>query len=243
MRNNYAFLAHENSLLSLSAPTQVNACQFDNGGSVRPPLVSWVIEHDVFNEAIHQSPVMTILYIHGGSRKAIDMKLVSQQLSVAEDIQRHTQRPREPDYGCFYYEFDRHDSRRCSIKAMITSYVCTYAGHFWADEDDALEWFAQYMGRFNCWSLKDLLNVFLRVQQSNGMRARPVILGQIDQCDEKERLLFLQEMIKLQNRSEQRFQLIITTTRPEGFICEMLPPDSIISLDDCSLLLDEFLCV
>lgn len=183
------------------------------------------------------------VYVHGGSREAIDMKLLSHQLSIGYDIIRESQFPRSPDYSCFYYEFDRHDSRRCSIKAMIISFVCTYAGRLRAGHDDVLEWFAQYMRRNNCWSLKDLLNVFLRVQRTGAMKTMPIILGQIDQCDEKERSVFLQAMIKLQDRTEERFQLLITTTRPEGSIFEILPPDSTISLDACPLPLDEFLYV
>lgn len=181
------------------------------------------------------------MYIHGGSRQAVDMKFLSQQLSIGYDVVRNDQRAKAPGYGCFYYEFDRHDSRRSSIKAMIVSFVCTYAGRFWANADDVLEWFPKYMGRFNCWSLKDLLHVFLRVQQIDGMKCMPIILGQFDQCDEEERLIFLQAMIKRQERTELRLQLLITTARPEGFISGMMPPDSIISLDECPLSLDDFL--
>lgn len=176
------------------------------------------------------------VYLHGGSSRYqdIDMRTVSRQLYVAYDLVKSEGRRTSPCYGCFYFEFDQHDSRRAGIKSMIVSFICTYECRLW-----------QYGRRsharsIDTWSLKHMISVFLEVQQTYIMRDITIILGRVDQCDEKERSIFLEALLERQNANDFHFNLLVTTTRPEESLCGILQPDSIISLDDCSLSLSDY---
>lgn len=201
------------------------------------------MEHDLFLRTIQRHNGPKTIYIHAGSqgRQLIDIKLVSQQLWVAFEKTRASQKEASPASGCFYFEFDRHDSRRGGIKAMITSFICTCACRFWKDGDEVLTWSGQYLKTFKCWSLKDLITLFLRVQQSEGMKKQTIILGQLDQCDQEERLIFLKAVLRQQSRADFLFHILITTSIPDDLICDILPPDSVINLADCPLSREEHL--
>lgn len=206
--------------------------------------MSWIIEHDVFERAIYLKESPKIVYLHAGQRhQVIDMKSVSQQLYIAYDLVKKDAGASDPYLGCFYFEFDQLDSKRRGIRAMIVSYLCTYVCRFWNDGAELSAYSAAYLRNFKSWSLKDLMILFLRVQQSPGMSDMTVILGQIDQCDEEERSIFLQTILRWQDWNEVYFNFLITTTEPEDSITEILPPDGVISLDDCPVSLDEYLCV
>lgn len=203
------------------------------------------MEHDVFFEkGEHQNLGPKTVYIHGGRQgNVIDIKLASQQLCFAYDSRKKNQNPAVPCYGCFYFEFDRHDSRRDGIKAMITSFLCTFACRFWTGEPNIMGWSSQHLSRFSCWSLKDLIVVFLHVRETYDVKNLTIILAQIDHCDEQERTIFLEALLGKQSISDITSHFIMTTSRPDDFICEILPPNSIISLDECPLLLEKYLCV
>lgn len=171
------------------------------------------------------------------------MKRVSQQLYVAYDLVKKGENDRAPYFGCFYFEFDQHDSRRSGIRAMIISFLCTYSFRFGNDGDQMTEFTEAYLKDFKCWSLKDLITIFLRVRISNGTKDMTIVLGQIDQCDEEERSIFLQAVLRRQKWNDRYFNLIITTTRQEESIEGILPPDSVISLEECPLSLEAYLSV
>lgn len=204
--------------------------------------MTWIIEHDLFDRTIHRRSGPKTVYIHAGHKhQVIDMKSVSQQLYVAYDLIKKEENDRAPYFGCFYFEFDQHDSRRGGIRAMIISFLCTYSFRFWSDGDKGTEFTEAYLKEFKCWSLRDLITVFLRVQKTNGMKDMTIVLGQIDQCDEEERTIFLQYILRRQKSNDIYFNLIITTNRPEESIEQILPPDSIISLEECPLSLNAYL--
>lgn len=100
-----------------------------------------------------------------------------------------------------------------------------------------------YLKDFKCWSLRDLITIFLRVRISNGTKDMTIVLGQIDQCDEEERSMFLQAVLRRQKWNDRYFNLIITTTRQEKSIEGILPPNSVISLEECPLSLEAYLSV
>lgn len=206
--------------------------------------MSWILENDVFTNT---GPKIVYLHAGGPSCQAVNMKLVSQELHFAMDLSSLSdidlEYPGLPSKGCFYFGFDRHDSRRNGIKAMITSFLCTFACRFWNDGDATLNWVAESLKKIKCWSLRDLVTMFLRVQKTGVMRGLPILLGQIDQCDEQERHVFLQAVLKRNSYNEFRTRLLITTTRPDDYICGILPPNSIINLSDYPLSLTKYLCV
>lgn len=243
--NNYAYLIHQNSLLSLSPPTHVTKYRFYKEESSRPAFMSWLVEHEAHQRQIRRDTGSRTVYLHAGSRSSegIDMKLVSQHLHVAYDSRKRDLDAFAPCLGCFYFEFDRRDSRRAGIRDMIASFVCTHACRFWSQEDTMLSWCSAHMAAFNSWSLKHLINVFLGVRGGWAVNDMTIILGQIDHCDEEERNIFIQAVLERQIHNDTPFNLVLTTTRPDGFLCEVLPPESVISLSDCPLSLDEYLCV
>ena len=201
--------------------------------------MSWILERDALKRQIDGKKGSRTVYLHAGSsgRHSIDMKFVSQQLYIAYDIVKNQTRWFSPCFGCWYFEFDQHDSRRSGVKAMIVSFMCTYSCRFLEDEKP---WYPRSP---DSWSLKDLINVFLRVRATFSMRDITIVLGRLDQCDEDERSVLLQAILEQQNGNELVFKLLITTTRPEAFLCDLLPPGNIISLDDCPMSLDEYLYV
>lgn len=216
--------------------------RFYTDGASRPDLISWIIDHDVFANKVHFRSGPETVYLHAGDQHpTINMKAISQELYVAYDLVKRIETPRDPYFGCFYFEFDQHDSRRGGIQAMIVSFIRTYACRFWSDGDKGTEFSVAYLNKFKCWSLKDLITLFLRIQRSEAMKDMVIILGQFDQCDVAERSIFLEAVLKRQKWSDLFFTLIITTTRPEPFIYEVLPPESAISLEDCPLALGEYL--
>lgn len=206
--------------------------------------MSWIIEHVLFEKCIRLRQRLGTVYLHAGHRqRVIDMKSVSRQLQVAYDIMIKDQIGKKPQIGCFYFEFDQFDSRRRGIRAMIISFMCTYACRFRNDGAGETESSIAYLRKFKCWSLKDLIYLFLRVQKAEAMRDMTIILGQIDQCDEDERSVFLQSVLNRQKWNCLHFNIIITANTLEGSLWEMLPPDNVISLDEFPLPLDEYLCV
>lgn len=247
IENNTSYLTYQNSLLSLSPPTLVRAYMHQSyaGSATKPNVMEWIMEHDAFFEkGENQNLGPKTVYIHAGTRgHVIDIKLASQQLCFAYDSRKKHRNPTVPCYGCFYFEFHRHDSRRNGIKAMITSFLCTFVCRFWTAEQNIVRWSSQHLNRFSCWSLKDLIVVFLRVQETYDMKNMTIILAQIDHCDEQERIIFLEAILGKQSFSDVTSHFIITTSRPDDSISEILPPNSLISLDDCPLSLDEYLCV
>lgn len=207
-----------------------------------PALISWIIKHDLFDKTIFWRSGPKTVYIHAGHKhRLVDMKSVSRQLYVAYDLVKKGENDRAPYFGCFYFEFDQRDIRRRGIRAMIISFLCTYSFRFGNDGDQGTEFTEAYLKKFKCWSLRDLVTVFLCVRITNGMKDMTMVLGQIDQCDEEERSIFLQAALRRQKSSDRYFNLIITTTRPEESIEGILPPDSIISLEECPLSLDAYL--
>lgn len=124
---------------------------------------------------------------------------------------------------------------------MITSYLCAFACRFWYNEDQEVRWLAEYLAMFQCWSLEDLVALFLSVHEVNSIKNVTILLGQLDQCDETGRQVFLEAIRKRQSYNEMDFKLIITTSGPEEFISSLLPPECIISLEECPLPLEEYL--
>ncbi|KAH8765998.1 ankyrin repeat-containing domain protein [Diaporthe sp. PMI_573] len=231
------YLSYQNSLLSLLPPTRVTKFRFFlSGAPNRPALMSWIIEHDALQKQLCQRIGPRTLHLHAGSSRheVIDMKLVSQQLYNAYELAKR-EMWQTPDFGCFYFDFDQHDSRRAGIKAMIVSFLCTYECRLQSHESPS------HPRSIDTWSLKQMISVFLEVQATPNMKDLTIILGRIDQCDEKERSIFLQAVLEHQRDNELYFNLLITTTGPEGFLCDILPPGSTINLDDCSLPLNDYL--
>lgn len=244
MNNHYAYLAYQNSLLSLAPPTKVSEYRFITDGLRMPVLMSWINDHAIFEREIRLREGLGTVYLHAGLRQRdIDMKSVSRLLYAGYDILIKENIGKKPKFGCFYFEFDQFDSRRRGIRAMIISFMCTYACRFWNDGGGETEFSAAYLRKFKCWSLKDLIYLFLRVQKADAMREMTLILGQIDQCDEDERSVFLQSILNRQKWNCFHFNVIITANTLENSLWEMLPPDSAISLDEFPLSLDEYLCV
>lgn len=245
IKNSYEFLKFQRSLLSLAPPTRIS--RFDQDPEAKPPLISWIIEHDAFQE-LHKKPGPQTVYIHAGLQgaQAVDMKAITEKLYIAyeyvkdEDI-GPTGTGGQPGEAAFYFEFDRNDSRRSSIEAMVTSYICAFACRFWYNEEHEVRWSAEYLAVFRCWSLEDLVVLFLNAHEANSMKNVTVILGQFDQCDEAGRQVFLAALRRRQSYNEIDFKLVITTNRPEESISEVLPPGCSISLDDCPLPLEEYL--
>lgn len=217
-------------MLSLSPPTFV---RMNTESSSTPALISWIMEHDLSIKEIDENLFPKTFYIHAGSKgcQAIDIKLVSRQLCMAFEKVKDPEK-NSPIMGCFYFEFNRHDSRRNGIKAMITSFICTCACRFWEDGDQVLRWSESYLSMFKCWSLNDLITLFLSVQKNIAMLQQAIILSQFDQCDEKERLIFLKAILRRQCRSDLMCHLTITTSRRDDSICDILPPNRVINLDD-----------
>lgn len=198
----------------------------------------------MFERIIHLKESPKIVYLHAGQRhQVVDMKSVSRQLYIAYDLVKKDSGAMESHSGCFYFEFDQFDSKRRGIRAMIISFLCTYVCRFWNDGGERTEFSAAYLRNFKSWSLKDLIFLFLHVQQSPGMKDLTVILGQIDQCDEEERSIFLQATLRWQGWSDNCFNFLITTTRHEDSISKILPSDGVINLDYFPRSLDNFLCV
>lgn len=239
LRVNPKYLPYQNSLLSLLPPTRVTKYQFCVDGLSRPALMSWIMENEVLKNQLCQKREAKTVYLHAGSSRhqAIDMKTMSQQLYVAYDLFKSEERRTSPCYGCFYFEFDQHDSRRAGIKAMIVSFLCAYECRLWQSDSLSLAW------SIETWSLKHMIGVFLNVQRTSTMRDITIILSRIDQCDDNERSIFLQAILERQNANDISFNLLLTTTKPDEFLCGILPPGSIISLDDCSLSLSDYLYV
>ncbi|KAL1868907.1 hypothetical protein Daus18300_005743 [Diaporthe australafricana] len=248
IKNCVSLLAFQNSLLSLSPPTQVitHTHQFyiDKTSEPRiPGLIKWIMEHESYKTRGNPNLKPQIIYVNPGKKAGhiIDMKLVSQQLSFGHDsaLAREIGRP---SMGCFYFEFDRYDSRRSGIKAMINSFICTMACRFWDCERLVICRCADYLSRSKSWSLQDMLNLFTIVHRScREVNKMTIILAQFDHCDERERMRFLYTMFQLQRRSEKLSSFILTTARPNDLLCEKLPPQSVISLDECPMSLAEFM--
>lgn len=207
------------------------------------------MEQDVFDKTFRQNAGPRILYVHAGIQgcQAGDMRFLSRQLYRAIDDRNiddelvMVQNFEGTEYLFYYFEFDRYNRGRNGMKAMITSFMSALTSHFYKDKDLELECSAGYLTRFKCWSLNDLITVFLRAQSSVFGRHINIMLGQIDQCDEEERQIFLQALLKRQRYNDLRTRLLITTTRADSSICELLPPESIISLENFSASLDESL--
>lgn len=198
----------------------------------------------MFKRDIFPGQGPTTVFLHAGhGQRAIDMKAVSRELYVACETIKRDEMKVGPCLGCFYFEFDQFDSRRSGIRAMIISFVCTYVCRFWNDTTDEIVFSAEYLRKFKCWSLKDLIYLFLRVQINNSMNDMTIILGQIDQCDEDERSVFLQSILTRQKSNCFHFNIIITADRLESSLRQNLPPENVISLDEFPLSLDEYLCV
>lgn len=205
----------------------------------------WILEQDSIVRQLAREHESKIVYLHAGwsASQAINIKMVSQRLYTSYDLRK----PRcdwQPETGCFYFEFDDHDSRRASIKDMIVSFMSIFAGRF-CDGDDYryLVSSAEYMRRFRSWSLKHLINVFLDVQKASSMNNLTIILGGFDNCEDKERSTFIQTLLERQDRSEKSFNLVITTKKPDSLLCDRLPPANTINLEDCPLSIEDYLYV
>ncbi|ROW04700.1 hypothetical protein VMCG_04793 [Cytospora schulzeri] len=117
IRNDYRYLQFQRSLLSLAPPTRITKVHFDPQ-SPRPPMMTWILEQQAFKK--FSSPGARLLHLHTGGKSGLDIAAVSQHLSWAynDDIAWY-----DPEYGSFYFEFDRRDGRYNNIKAMIASYL------------------------------------------------------------------------------------------------------------------------
>ncbi|KAG8164089.1 hypothetical protein KVR01_006007 [Diaporthe batatas] len=242
IKRRHAHFAYQSSLLYLSPPTRVYKYEYEDPS--HGPALSWILEQDPIVRQLARQHDSRIVYLHAGriAGQAINMKLMSQQLYTAYDIQKDPNSVYRPEIGCFYFEFDKHDIRRASIKDMIVSFLIIFAGRFWSKSADSyLVSSAAYMRRFRSWSTRHLINVFLDVQKAPAMQAITVILGGLDNCEEKERFAFTQAVLDRQDRSEIPFNLIITTREPDDFLCDHLPPANIINLEDCPLSVEDYL--
>lgn len=208
-----------------------------------PGLVTWIMAHSFFETTSNRDLKPQTLYIHPGNRSHVDIKLVSKQLSFSYDKLRIDVFRSKPERGCFYFEFDRHDSRRSGLKAMITSFICSLVCRFGWFDQAVVRMCQEYLSRHQSWTWIDLTNMFQMVLERCSTVEMTMVLVQIDHLEDFEVQKLSYIMKRLQNFKERPIRCIMTTTKPLDLICEDVGPQNVINLEDCPLLLKEVVCV
>lgn len=225
-KNTYQYLQFQRSLLSLAPPMRTTKVHFEPQSPI-PPIVSWILEHQAFKRASGEA--RGILHLHAGEKSGLDIGAISQHLSFAYDIDNAWDTPAS---GVFYFQFDRRDGRYNNIKTMISSYLNTFAWRFLPEIERDLAWLSGYLDIFQTWSLEDVIFLFFYFRRPEPIENVVIFLSSFDQCDETQRRMFLEKAFKYQSHCERHFQLIVSTSSSEDFLCERLTSDHIINLEE-----------
>ncbi|KAF5676117.1 ankyrin repeat [Fusarium heterosporum] len=138
------------------------------------------------------------------------------------------------DASVFYFEFDKLDSRRNTIRSMLLAYLneMSWYGGSQAPNIGSAPWMITNLNYYQSWSLSFLLKVFLELRCDSSRRNMPIFLACFDDCVEDERTWFLKEMLDEHNRNDMPFRLIITASDPDTSLLESAPEVQILTKKD-----------
>ncbi|KAH6957155.1 ankyrin repeat protein [Fusarium avenaceum] len=140
------------------------------------------------------------------------------------------------DYGgsMFYFEFDKLDKRRNTIRSMLLTYFNEMS---WRDGDQdtgagSVKWAITSLGYYGCWSLPFLFKIFQNVRSASTRFNTLIFLACFDNCVEDERAWFLKEVLDEHDRIDQAYRLVITASDPDTSAFDSVPDVQILSTKD-----------
>ncbi|KAM0212656.1 hypothetical protein ACHAQI_004612 [Fusarium lateritium] len=140
------------------------------------------------------------------------------------------------DYGgsIFYFEFDKRDKRRNTIRSMLLTYINEMS---WRDacRDSGVgtvHWLFESFEYYGCWSLPFLFKLFQCLRTHSTREHLTVFLARFDDCVEDERIWFLNEVLDERSRVDRAYRLVITSSDPDTSLLNVAPEVQILTKKD-----------
>ncbi|KAK2010072.1 ankyrin [Colletotrichum eremochloae] len=130
--------------------------------------------------------------------------------------------------AAFYFQFDKSDSRRRSVKSMLALFLSETTWRMWAKPGEAPTTRRVFssLEYYRSWSLPVLFNLFTDMRRCKEVEHFVIILGCFDQCVEEERNWFLAKVLEHQSRTDSTYRLLRPAT-PQivlSVLISTLPP-------------------
>ena len=180
----------------------------------------------------HNSIGPRVVYIYGFADPARTAMLSQYwQIFDEEPLSNKTE-----FYGgdMFYFEFDKFDRRRNTIRSMLVTYLNEMSWHTWSlsGNDYRARWMLDSLQYYGCWSLPGLFKLFQEVRKDNAKKEMAIVLACFDSCVEEERTWFLRTVLDEHSRSDLNYRLMITTSNPDSFLQDSIPESQVLSLKE-----------
>jgi ankyrin repeat protein len=140
------------------------------------------------------------------------------------------------DYGgsMFYFEFDKLDKRRNTIRSMLLTYLNEMS---WRDGSQysgvgSVQWMFTSLEDYACWSLPFLFKMFQCLRTAKSRKDTVIFLACFDNCVEDERAWFLKEVLDEHGRIDLAYRLVITASDPDTSALDLAPDVQILSKKD-----------
>jgi ankyrin repeat protein len=140
------------------------------------------------------------------------------------------------DYGgsMFYFEFDKLDKRRNTIRSMLLTYLNEMS---WRDGSQdsgvgSIHWMFASLEHYGYWSLPFLFEMFQCLRNVTSRKDTTIFLACFDDCVEDERTWFLNEVLDEHSRIDQAYRLVITASDPDISAFESAPDVQILGKQD-----------
>jgi ankyrin repeat protein len=140
------------------------------------------------------------------------------------------------DYGgsMFYFEFEKLDKRRNTIRSMLLAYLNEMS---WRDGSHdsgvgSVRWMFTSLEYYGCCSLPVLFKIFQCLRNVTSRKNTMIFLACFDNCVEDERTWFLKEVLDEHGRIDQAYRLVITASDPDTSALDSVPDVQIITRED-----------
>ncbi|KAK2590761.1 hypothetical protein QQS21_011552 [Conoideocrella luteorostrata] len=131
----------------------------------------------------------------------------------------------------FYFEFDKLDSRRNTIRFMLIPYLNEMS---WRDSirSDGVRWMFDSLGHYDCWSFSQLFKIFRDLRREDERKDVAIFLACFDSCDEEEQTWFLKAVLEEHSRTDLDYNLTIASSNPDNFLQESIPESQVLFVKD-----------
>jgi ankyrin repeat protein len=197
---------NERTLISLSSPIN----PFKTAGHAHDP----VIKLDTFQKWLN-STGPPILYVYGTDA----VQEASEQIFYAIDDRMRTV-PHSP-YLIFYFSFDRWDSRRNSINAMLSTFLAQNICHHTSSMSQWVEILFEQLNEEHGWTDLDTINWFEIFRIRGHTHNVSLVINYFDECDEASRNTFLAFVKRRFSGCEITWKIVITSRKPGAFADEL----------------------
>ena len=162
----------------------------------------WITAHETY-KIWFESPIPSILHVHGSTDTSDASELVFRVLDVHREAEENKK-------ILAYFSFNKYDDRYNSVTAMLN----TLLAQIFSEQRDlysAVRERSEAMFYHSSWTQTELLLLFRRLLSSHDHGGILCVINSMDECDES-RIAFLEDICNFASQTERRFKICITST-------------------------------